>query len=171
MPASTIASILSDLNSAGVRYVVVGGVAVVLHGHLRFTADLDLVISLDRANVLAAMRVLEALGFRPRPPVPAEQFADPETRASWIREKGMTVFSLWSPAYPGTDVDIFAEEPIPFEDLSARSKRVEIPPLTVPIASIPDLIAMKRAAGRPVDRDDISALEQIALSLGRHDED
>ncbi|MGH9368191.1 MAG: nucleotidyl transferase AbiEii/AbiGii toxin family protein [Thermoanaerobaculia bacterium] len=165
MSADHISRILAALNQENVRYVVVGGVAVVLHGHLRFTADLDLVLALDRENVLAAMSALQDLGFRPRPPVRAEQFAEADTRAEWVREKGMTVFSLWSPTLPGTDVDLFAEEPIPFTALAARAHPMALAGLTVPVASIPDLITLKRMAGRPTDLEDIAALERIALSL------
>ena len=77
----------------------------------------------------------------------------------------MTVFSLWSESFPGTDVDLFAQLPIPFEDLEARAVRLAVAPLTVPVASVRDLIAMKRKAGRPVDAADIAALEKIELSL------
>jgi hypothetical protein len=160
-----IASILKSLSDARVRYVVVGGVAVVLHGHLRLTADLDLVVAMERDNALAAIRALESLGFRPRPPVPASQFADPEVRATWVREKGMTVFSLWSPTFPGTDVDLFVEEPLPFGVLSEGARIADLHGVSVPVAGIEDLVTMKRAAGRPQDLLDIAALERIALSL------
>ncbi len=87
--------VFDALNRAGVRYLVVGGVAVVLHGHLRTTHDLDLVLELGAKNVREALRVFAALGFAPRAPVPLESFADPESRARWIREKSLVVFSLW----------------------------------------------------------------------------
>jgi hypothetical protein len=162
-----IASILKALSDAGVRYVVVGGVAVVLHGHLRLTADLDLAVALERANVLAAIEALTALGFRPRPPVDAKQFADPEIRSQWVREKGMLVFSLWSPSYPGTDVHLFVDEPFPFEAFRERAPLTNLYGVPIPIASIADLIAMKRSSGHPEDIADIAALERIALSLDR----
>jgi hypothetical protein len=79
----------------------------------------------------------------------------------------MTVFSLWSAAFPGTDVDLFAEEPIPYPELAARARTLHLADQTVPVASIPDLIALKRRAGRPADLDDIAALERIELSLRR----
>jgi hypothetical protein len=164
-----IARILAQLDRAGVRFVVVGGVAVVLHGHLRFTADLDLAVALERDNILAALSALKSLGFRPRPPVRAEDFADPEIREAWVREKNMTVFSLWSESFPGTDVDLFADPPIPFQDLEARAVPLAVPPLTVRVASIRDLIAMKRKAGRPIDASDVAALEKIELSLKADD--
>jgi uncharacterized protein (DUF1330 family) len=70
-----IERVLAALERAGVRYLVVGGVAVVLHGFLRTTADLDLVIQLDPANVRRALDALTDLGYQPRAPVPAESEA------------------------------------------------------------------------------------------------
>ena len=65
--------------------VGVGGMAVVAHGYGRMTADIDLVVQLKRDNILKALEALAALGFHPRAPVKAEQFADEETRKRWIR--------------------------------------------------------------------------------------
>jgi hypothetical protein len=159
---NAIETILAALEGAGIRYVVAGGVAVVLHGHLRFTADLDLALALDRENVLAALAVLRRLGYQPRAPVALEQFADPEVRSGWVRDKDMKVFALWSDAFPGTDVDLFAAEPVPFGELRARAKQAALATTAVTIASIPDLIEMKRTAGRPQDLADVAALEAIA---------
>jgi hypothetical protein len=68
-----IERLITGLSNAGVRYLIVGGVAVVLHGYLRATADLDL-IGLDRPNVEAALRTFEGMGFQPRAPVPLGAF-------------------------------------------------------------------------------------------------
>src|SRR5205814_2241965 len=92
--------IFEALAGAPVRYLVVGGVAVVLHGHPRFTADLDLVVGLEPDNVRAAMSALETLGYRPRAPVKMADFADPAIRRQWIADKGLQVFSLWSAQLP-----------------------------------------------------------------------
>ena len=97
MPTGELERIFAALDASDARYLVVGGVAVVLHGHPRLTADLDLVIALDPANVRAAVGALQSLGYRPRAPVSLDDFADPEQRRSWIDEKGMTVLSLASP--------------------------------------------------------------------------
>ena len=114
MPSGDLERIFAALETSGARYLVVGGVAVVLHGHPRFTADLDLVLALDRQNLRAGLAALEGLGYRPRAPVSLEHFLDPETRRGWAEEKGMTVFSLWSPELPATEIDLFASEPFPF---------------------------------------------------------
>ena len=161
MPSNDFDLIFAELEHAAVRYLVVGGVAVVLHGHARFTADLDLVIALDPANVHAAMAALGRLEYRPRAPVSAEQFADPIAREQWVREKGLTVYSLWSPSHPATEVDIFVEEPFPFDEAFSRAARADLGEIQVTVASVDDLIKLKRAAGRPKDEEDIRALEAL----------
>jgi Nucleotidyl transferase AbiEii toxin, Type IV TA system len=153
--------VLGVLVASGSRYLVVGGVAVVLHGFPRFTADLDLVVSLDPANLNKALDALASLEFRPRAPVALRDFGDPSIRRDWIETKGLTVFSLWSPRFPATEVDIFVEEPFDFEDAFGRRVEAQLGFGTVSVASIHDLIALKRKAGRPKDLLDISELEKI----------
>jgi hypothetical protein len=154
--------VLGALSQSGGAYLVVGGVAVVLHGHPRFTADLDLALRLDRENVLRILGALESLGYRPRAPVAALDFADADLREQWIRDKGLTVFSLWSPRFPATEVDLFVRDPFDFEVAHARALRVDLGGTVVMVAGIEDLIALKKAAGRPRDMEDIAALEAIA---------
>jgi predicted nucleotidyltransferase len=158
---NSIEQVLAALNAARVRYLVVGGVAVVLHGHLRTTADLDLVIDLETANARAAITALEQLGFRSRAPVPAAQFADRSARQSWIDDKGLTVFSLWSPDHPGLEVDLFVAEPFDFAAAHSRAVEVELDSTTAIVAALDDLIALKRDAGRAQDLADVEALEAL----------
>lgn len=157
---------LAALEADGVRYLVVGGVAVVLHGHLRTTADLDLVVQLDPDNARRAIGALSRLGYRARAPVPAEAFADASARAAWKDEKGLTVFSLWSDRFPALEVDLFVEEPFAFDEAYARAARVPLDTTTVSVVSMADLIALKEAAGRPVDLSDVEALRAIAGEQG-----
>jgi hypothetical protein len=153
--------IFRALNASGARYVVVGGVATVLHGHARLTADLDVVVDLTPAGSLAIIDALSGIGLRPRAPVAASAFADPAARAQWAREKAMTVFSLWDPSDPMREVDLFLEHPMPFDDLWGRSLELAVGDTVVRVASLDDLIALKRLAGRPLDLQDIEALEII----------
>lgn len=156
-----IESILGVLNRAGVRYLVVGGVAVVLHGYLRTTADLDLIIQLDRDNVLRAIRALQDQHYRPRAPVAAEEFAEQQVRERWIQEKGLEVFTLWSPAHPALEIDLFASEPFEFDTVYARALRVPLEKTKVTVIALEDLIALKQRVGRPRDLEDIAALESL----------
>lgn len=156
--------VLEALNDAQVRHVVVGGLAVVLHGHARLTLELDLIVDPDRDQARKAIDALVGLGLRPRVPVDPGEFADPSIRESWIRDRGMTVFSMFDPANPMCVVDLFVAHPIPFGELWSRSVPVDLAGTTVRIASIPDLITMKRHSGRPLDLDDIRQLEIIERS-------
>ena len=159
--AGEIEAVLDALNRAGVRYLVVGGVAVVLHGHLRTTADLDLVIALEPDNVRRAMRALGNHQYRPRAPVSAEAFADPGTRERWTREKGLAVFSLWSPAQPTLEVVVFVSAPFDFDTVYTRALRVPLEKTEATVIALDDLIILKRQVGRPTDQEDIAALESL----------
>jgi hypothetical protein len=83
--AGRVEWVLAPLEEAGVRYLVVGGVAVVLHGYLRTTLDLDLVLQMERDNLERALKALAGLGFQPRVPVPLTSFADPQIRETWLQ--------------------------------------------------------------------------------------
>ena len=165
MPPSDLERIFAALGASGARYLVVGGVAVVLHGYPRFTADLDLALALDTANVEAALSALESLGYRPRAPLPLRSFADARQREEWRRTKDLTVFSLWSPELPGTEVDLFVADPFPFEPAWSRRLDADLGGLRASVASLSDLIEMKRRAGRPRDLEDVRELEAIAREL------
>src|SRR5438477_10007848 len=103
--------ILQALNDAGVRALVVGGLAVNAHGYLRFTNDADLAVELVPENIVRAFAALASLGYQPRVPITATQFADPALRASWIRDKGMKVLQFASDAHRETPIDVFVIEP------------------------------------------------------------
>ena len=139
---------------------------MVLHGYARLTADIDLILDLEVDNARRAIEGLVAAGLAPRPPVDAFDFCDERIRRTWIEEKGMRVFSLWSPMNPMLEVDLFVESPVPFPDLWQRSVLVEVGDMSIRIASIKDLIALKRIAGRALDLEDIAALTSIAHTRG-----
>jgi hypothetical protein len=162
MDLASLGTIFGTLNSAGVVYVVVGGVAVIAHGHLRTTADLDLVIALDPPNCRSAMNALRGLGYHPKAPVPAEHFADPAIREQWIRDKGLIVFQLVSNKHPRCPIDVFVREPFPVADEFLHALRYEIAPdVTVPVVRMETLFTLKRQASRPIDLDDIEKLQRL----------
>lgn len=153
--------VFAVLHAAGVPYVVVGGVAVVLQGHPRMTVDLDLVVDLAADHAEAAVSAITGLGLRPRLPVPAADFADAEKRRAWVEQRNLQVFSFYDPSDPLREVDVFATEPIPLGELLADARVVTIGGVPVPVASRRHLVAMKRHAGRPQDVADIAALEEL----------
>jgi hypothetical protein len=159
MKLASFETLVAALEGAGVRYLVAGGLAVNAYGYLRFTKDVDLVVQLVPETIEAAFRALATLGYRPMVPITATQFADPTLRAGWIRDKGMQVLQFWSDQHRETPVDVFVTEPFPFDD---EYRIALVKPLhgKIPVrfVSIPTLIRMKEAAGRPQDRIDIEHL-------------
>jgi hypothetical protein len=162
MKLASFETIVNALNAAEVRYLVVGGLAVNAHGYLRFTKDVDLVVRLATEDILSAFRALAEIGYQPKVPITAEQFADPVLRESWRKEKGMLVLQMWSDVHMQTPIDIFVYEPFDFDREYERAL-VGIDPDDPParFVSIPALIAMKEAAGRATDLIDIEKLRQI----------
>jgi hypothetical protein len=158
----SLAEIFGALDKAGVRYLVVGGLAVVAHGYVRLTNDLDVVLRLERDNVLRALEALAGIGYAPRVPIAPDQFADRAVRERLIEEKGMRVLCLYSDAHVATPIDVFAREPFDFSTVYSRAPSETMPDGTrFRYADRGTLIAMKRAAGRPKDLDDVAHLEML----------
>jgi predicted nucleotidyltransferase len=154
-------TVLAEFQERNIRYVLVGGLAVLLHGVDRLTADVDLVVDLAPEQATKAVETLLALGFKSSAPVDARQFADPAVRKRWQTESGMLVLSFWDPQNRRPTVDLFAEYPLDFESLYGDSLLVPLATVNVRVASIDHLIAIKQAAGRPKDLDDVNRLAEL----------
>lgn len=162
MEAWSVERVVEALNRGGVRYLIVGGLAVNAHGYERMTRDIDLVLRLEPENILSGIRALEELGYEPGIPVRAEEMLDPERREMWKREKNMLVLPLWSEEHARTPVDVFIEEPFDFEEEHRKAMNVEIgEDLFAPVISLDGLLRMKAAAGRLQDLADAEALREI----------
>jgi hypothetical protein len=149
------------LAAARIRYVVVGGVALVLHGVVRFTADLDLLVALDPENLEAFLAAVEDLGYKPKLPLRAGDLANPRTRAEWKEMRGMQVFTFYHPQRPVELVDVFIDEPIDFAAVERDRQIFTARDIEIPAISIPHLKQLKALSGRPQDLADIQALEDL----------
>ena len=162
--AGRLLEILTELHDHGVDFVIVGGVAAVLHGGSRATFDLDIVPNLAPDSWRAAVDLLWALGARPRIPEPLERIRDVEHVRRWRVEKNMLALNFRTP--DGTaEVDLLVSHSDEFEQLLRRAVQVSIGDRTFSVASIDDLLAMKRASGRPQDVLDIQELQRIRKRL------
>ena len=161
MPTDFI-GLFALLAAAKVRYVVVDGLAPVLHGLDRLTADVDLVIDLSAESAQAAVWALTEAGYRSLAPVDPAALADPEQRHEWQTVRNMQVFSLWDSTNTRPTVDIMLSPAVPFEELWAAALETQIGRHDVRVASIDHLIRMKAAAGRPQDLADIERLRALA---------
>ena len=136
--------VFERLEAEGVRYVAVGGVAVVLHGHERPVKDLDIVVDPAPAEARRAAAALMSLGFVPTLPLPLEM---------------LTVLTMIDGA--GRSVDVFVRFHVPFEELWSASERVRAGGSVVRVCSIEHLIRVKRLVPHPGDPKDIEALLAI----------
>lgn len=161
MEVRSIKAVIKALNDAHVKYLIVGGVAVVAHGYERFTRDLDLVIGLEPGNIRRGLHSLLAIGYALKIPVTPEQFADAKLREEWRREKNMIVLQLWSDEHKRTPIDVFVYEPFDFAKEYNRAEQLSVEDQMAPIVSRETLIKLKKAAGRAQDLADIEKLEKI----------
>lgn len=153
--------LLRSLTERGVRFVIAGGVAVVLHGIERTTMDLDIALDLSPENVRRFADAVEALGLCPLVPVPVQALSDPEIVRMMVDEKHAIVFMLADPAMPLRKIDVFLTEPLSYQNLMSDSVAVDIPGMPLRVVSLRRLLALKQAVDPPRDKDlfDIQAIE------------
>lgn len=156
-----IAELLQALSDDDVQYVLVGGLAVQLHGYLRSTFDIDLVLAMNDGNLSRFIAVAKRFGLVPVIPVSIDSLKNSTQIDQWYREKGMLAFSLREPQAGGGAVDVLVRPDVPFEQLMANAVVGRFFASKVWIACIDDLLAMKRIANRPKDQLDVAALEKI----------
>ena len=143
------AIILCTLAGHEVDYVVIGGLAVQAHGHPRTTQDLDLGPEPSAANLRRLRTALEAMGARPVGATGQQPIKLPSRGALELDTD-----------VGGVDVHLAPPGAAPYADLRARALALALD-TEVLVAGRDDLIAMKYASGRPIDRSDIIALTEI----------
>lgn len=142
------ARILEDLNGAGVRYVLIGGIALIRHGVVRATRDIDAVFDPAADNVDRIQSLVSKWGAT-RPdgsPLP-EDGISPERSIHLSTSMG--------------DLDLLSDAAsgFSFDDLLSRAEIRKVDGVEAPICSLADLVAMKRAVGRERDLADLADLE------------
>ena len=156
-----IAELLKSLSEARVGDVLVGGLAVQLHGYLRSTFDIDLVLAMNDENLARFIDVAKRCGMKPVIPVDIDALRDARQIEQWHRENGLLAFALREPQAGGNVIAILVRPEMTYERLQEHAIEASLSGHAGLIAGIDDLLAMKRAADRRKDRLDIEALEKI----------
>jgi hypothetical protein len=144
---SDFSDLLRLFNNNGVKYLVIGGYAVIQHTEPRFTKDLDLWISTDTANAKAVYKSLKEFGA----PLTGLTEAD-------FSEEGY----FYQMGVPPVRIDILMGIPgLQFSEAWERRIEVDFEDLPVTFISREDLITSKRASGRPQDLIDANLLSRI----------
>jgi len=139
--------LLSALSAAEVRFLVVGAYAVGVHGHPRATKDLDVWIEASPVNAAKVVRALREFGA----PLGGLSEADLASVG-----KGFKM------GEPPRRIDILTQiEGVTFEQAWPGRREARFGDVGCPVIGIDDLLANKRAAGRPQDLADVAALERL----------
>lgn len=145
--------ILEALSEHEVDYVVVGGLAVQTHGHVRTTVDIDVFPRPDPSNLARLADALNALDAR---------VLNPGSEGLEIDAAMLPRATLWQFATRHGAIDVLHDAPgaPPYDTLRAGALEIRLGDLKLAVAGRDDLIGMKRASGRPVDLEDIAALTE-----------
>ena len=143
--------LLVRLADADVKFVLVGGVAVTLHGYVRLTEDVDIIIAGDSANITKLLHSLSTYG---------EGFARELSPADFTDEEGAIRIVEETES---CQVDIFTRmSGLKYDDLISDADRFEVAGHTVLLASKAALIRLKESSVRDKDRLDAAALKRLA---------
>lgn len=143
--------ILRALAEHGVDYVLIGGLAVQTHGHVRTTNDADLIPAPEPANLERLAATLRELGAK---------VLNPGEEEVEVNAKMLPQATIWQFATRDGGIDVMHEVPggRPYAELRQRALRVQLGDIEVPVVDLDDLIQMKLSRGRPVDLADVAAL-------------
>lgn len=150
-----IEDILERLTARAVDYVVIGGIAAVLLGSPRVTQDLDICFATDAENLKALGQALIDLDAR---------LAGVEETIPFVPdERTLRAVELLTLETSAGKLDVLARPAggPPYKSLRGRAERMYVGEFSILVASLDDLVAMKRAAGRPKDLADVEELEAI----------
>lgn len=150
-----IYKVTDALEKHHVSYAIAGGFAVALHGAVRGTLDVDIILKLNEEDYKNAEKALTALGMKPRLPVTAAEIFN--FRDEYIQKRNLIAWSFFHPERPSEIVDIV----ITHDLKKMKIKHICAEGRTLCILAKKDLIAMKKESGRPQDLEDIQALEAL----------
>lgn len=145
-----------------VRYCLVGGFAVALHGAIRGTIDIDAIIEHSLEQFKRCEKALQSIGLVSKLPVSANEVF--QFRKEYIKKRNLIAWSFSNPRNPLEVVDII----ITTDRNKVKSNPISVFGNLIELISLPDLIQMKEKSGRPQDKEDVKALLKI---LGEHEDE
>jgi hypothetical protein len=153
--------LFATLNRNKVDYLLIGGLAVSLHGVERATMDVDITVAMRPDNLAALIETAKELNLSPVLPVPLEALSDIRLLREWHELRHLEAFALRTQELAGVTIDVLLFPPLDFAGMMTRAIEFDVAGTAIKVAAIDDLIALKRAVGRPIDISDIEHLERV----------
>ncbi len=156
--------LFSALERHHVDYVLIGGLAISLHGIERATMDIDVTVAMTPENLTALVTMARELYMTPVLPVDLNTLTDLDLLAQWHKERNLEAFALQAPGRAGITLDVLLYPPVDYVGMRERAVTFKAGDVPVVVASIDDMIALKQAVGRPIDLADIEHLKRLKES-------
>lgn len=147
--------VVAALQKQGVKFAIAGGYAVALHGAVRGTVDVDVVLALQKTDYLNCEKAMRALGLISRVPVSADEVF--HFRNQYIKERNLIAWSFSDPTDPSRLVDII----LTYDKKTVPIKMVTVVGKEIPVLAKQSLIKMKQVSSRPQDLEDVKALRRL----------
>jgi hypothetical protein len=149
------------LYNNNVRYLLCGGLAVNIYGIPRMTADIDILIDFNAANIASFETTVKKLGYKSILPLPLNQLADVKLRDQLISEKNLIAYSYFGAMQANMSLDVIIFSPLSFSDMWAEKEERSIDDAKVFLVSVNHLKLLKQNTGREQDKQDIINLNKF----------
>ncbi|GIX41548.1 MAG: hypothetical protein KatS3mg129_1281 [Leptospiraceae bacterium] len=159
MSESFLKDILIALSKNNVKYIIFGGVAVVLHGVERMTLDLDVSIEMSKENIDKFLKVMKEFNLSPRPPVPEDILYDKDLINYLINEKNAVAFTFIDKDKPFKQVDVLIHPDLKYEKWINKTQKIDLYGHEICILTKEAIIELKQNLKKPRDKDLIDIKE------------
>ncbi|MBL7892737.1 MAG: hypothetical protein JNL63_08905 [Bacteroidia bacterium] len=159
--------LFGELGKNKIRYLVCGGVAIGLHGIPRMTADIDILLDLEKENIEKFEKTIMRFGYLPLAPIPLSNLINESERLRLKKEKNLIAYSYQSGSSNLMSIDVLIDSPISFKQMWGNKIVRKHSDVEVNVVSVDDLIELKKYSNRLQDQDDIINLKKYRDEKGR----
>lgn len=154
-------SLFQHLHSENVRYLICGGLAVNIYGIPRMTADIDILLHFEEANIERFEKAIKLVNYSSSIPISLKSMIDKDERDRLIRDKNMVVYSFFNSRAGYMSLDILVDTPISFAEMWEQKEVRTQGDFDIYLVSLKHLIELKEYSNRKQDQDDILLLSKL----------
>ncbi len=154
-------SLFQHLHSENVRYLICGGLAVNIYGIPRMTADIDILLDFEEANIERFEKAIKLVNYSSSIPISLKSMVDKNERDRLIQDKNMVVYSFFNPRAGYMSLDILIDTPLGFEVMWEQREERNQDNFQINLVSLKHLIELKEYSNRKQDQDDILLLSKL----------